>query len=141
MREKSLPESVLCTRPIIFIALKCSLLIYFFKELCLCKYWEADIHSFGERKWSDSEAYVAQRAQGWGVLMVSWVPIFFVIICCILVFSFRNLLEVGGNSLAAPNLLNTSSRRNSGVFPSSRMEQRKLVWAEGIWTWHHKRLF
>lgn len=35
MREKSLPESVLCTRPIIFIALKCSLLIYFFKELCL----------------------------------------------------------------------------------------------------------
>lgn len=34
-------------------------------------------------------------------------------------FSFRNLLGVGGNSLAAPNLLNTSSRRNSGVFQAA----------------------
>lgn len=36
------------------------------------------------------------KSPGWGVLMVSWVPIFFVLICCILVFSFRNLLGVRG---------------------------------------------
>lgn len=81
---------------IIFIALKCSLLIYSsFKELCLREYWKADIHSLGGRKWSDSEAYVAQRTQRCRVLMVSWVPIFFSLPVVFQFFHLEIFLESG----------------------------------------------
>lgn len=96
MREKSLPESVLCIRRVIFITLKCSLLIYSFKELCLCKYWKADSHSFGGRKQSDSEVYVSQSSGMGATYGFLSANTFFPYLLYFSFFHLETFLESGG---------------------------------------------